>query len=169
MLAATTVLPRRAAAGATVMSMIQSQVLLLVGENASLIAEETAAGRNVVIVATADDETIIVTVAGAATTGTAGIAGAIPTIVSESTVRAGLGNKSHAEAGDSVVIYADLQTGLYDVAGGFSAGSTAGVGATINSIVLNNRVEALFGEKTTVIACDAGVGRHEGVLRSPTA
>ena len=36
-----------------------------------------------------------------------------------------IGVAADIEAGDSVLVSADLITGLYDVAGGFAAGSTA--------------------------------------------
>ena len=110
------------------------------------------AGSNVVITASAGDETIIVTVAGAGTTGAAGIAGAIPVIVSDSEVRASIGVAADIEAGDSVLVSADLITGLYDVAGGFAAGSTAGVGATVNTTVLENEVSATIADAARIIA-----------------
>ena len=142
-----------AAVGATVnVNVFEHKVLTLIGENAQLIAEALDAGKNVVITASASDETIIVTVAGAATTGTAGIAGAIPVIVSNSEVRASIGTAAHIEAGDSVLVSADMITGLYDVAGGFAAGSAAGVGATVNTAVLENNVSATIADAARVIA-----------------
>ena len=142
-----------AAVGATVnVNVFEHKVLALIGENAELIAEAMEAGSNVVITASAGDETIIVTVAGAGTTGAAGIAGAIPVIVSDSEVRASIGVAADIEAGDSVLVSADLITGLYDVAGGFAAGSTAGVGATVNTTVLENEVSATIADAARIIA-----------------
>jgi len=151
----------KAAVGATVnVNVFEHKVLALVGEHAELIADAVEAGRNVVILATAGDQTIIVTVAGGMTSGNVGIAGAIPVIVSQSSVRAGLGGFAKAYAGDSVVIYAELITGLYDVAGGIAIGSTAGVGITASTAVLNNTVEALVGDSAQLIAHAAASSEH---------
>jgi hypothetical protein len=142
-----------AAVGATVnVGVFDHKVQAIIGKNARLIAQNVATGRNVVILAQGKDQTILVTIAGAAASG-AGIAGTVTVVVGTTEIVAQVQDGTTVEAGDTVVIYADLDLGLYDVAGavGISA-SSAGVGATLSTMVLNNKVAAELGAHARAIA-----------------
>lgn len=142
-----------AAAGATVnVNVFEHKVRTLVGENAKLIAEKVEAGKNVIIMAKGKDQTILVTFAGAASTGS-GISGTISTLVGKDTVTSDIQQGTYIEAGDTVVVYADLDTGLYDAAGAIAASTgTNSVGATLSTLVVGNEVRSTLGNSVTAIA-----------------
>ena len=143
----------QAAVGATVnVGVFEHQVRAVVGKNAELIAESVSAGKNVVVLAQGDDETILVTFAGAASSGVA-ISGTITTLVGKTEVAAEVQDGTTLEAGDTIVIYADLEAGLYDAAGAVAiAAGNAGVGATVSTMVVENTVHADLGSMARAIA-----------------
>lgn len=141
------------AAGATVnVSVFEREVAAYVGQNASLVAGALSDGKNVIIVANGKDRAYLITAAGSAGTSST-ISGNIPTVVSKSTVKAEADSSSYIEAGDTVVIFADLDYRIYDIAPTVAAGTgTASVGATASTLVATNTVKANVGSGATIIA-----------------
>ena len=167
-----------AAVGATVNVVIFAQKALAeVGQYTILRAD-----RNIAVVADATHRSLIITAAGAAGTGIT-VAAAIPVVVTQSTVGARLGAHADAEAKDTVAVMANLDTKLYNIAGGVALTSgSAGVGATLSTLILKNTVYAdvqdyarVVGHANTTLTGLTGIAlynraeRRQGVVVAATA
>ena len=164
--------------GATISTAVFSNIVkALVGDNAVLTAlghvtsgQMTDVGvqlrnrderrRGVVIAATANEMVLMISISGAASTGSAAVAGVISTLVMKNVVMAKAGNNDEiraegtsgtyvAEGGGTetlesgVLIEADDDSCIIDVAGGLAvSGGSAGVGATVVVLVFNKTVLA---------------------------
>jgi len=144
----------KAAVGAAVnVGVFDQKVAVNVHNAAKLFAEDLSEGKHVIVMANGRNQTILATVAGAATSGNAALTGTIPVVVSQSTIESTLGNSVKVEAGDTIVVAADMDAGLYNAAGALAASmGTAGVGATISTMVVQNKVLATVGDSAKMIA-----------------
>ncbi len=157
-----------AAIGATItVSIFEHAVRAQAGDRTRLLAgaDSPAAGRNVLIRATGRDETILVAFAGGAASNLA-LTGTVTTVVGKTNASASVGDKAYLEAGDSVVVCSDLDTGLYVPAGAVSASGSASIGATVSTLVLENIVSSTLGDEVTAIAY-AGSGAANAGVKLP--
>ncbi|MDD3402964.1 MAG: hypothetical protein PHQ72_06365 [Hespellia sp.] len=148
-LAAATASGGDAAVGATVtVDVFSHMVHAVTGDGCILISQN----GDVLVQATGKDEILIVTVAGGLTSGTAGIAGAIPVITAASDVKAEIGTSNQVSAKGSVGVIADLISDIYNIAGSVAGGSKVGIGATVSTLVMENQVVARIMDYTRITA-----------------
>ncbi len=155
----------KAAAGATVtVSLLERDVAALVGHDAVLKASHQREGNNILILAQAKDGAYLLTVGGTVAGSGVTLVGNIPVILSQSTVRARVGDYASLTAGDSIVVHSDLDANLVNLAptAVLSTGN-ASVGATVSTLVLKNTVKATVGSSASLTAYAAnpsGKGGH---------
>ncbi len=155
---AATMTSANAAVGATInIGVFNNNVKSIVGDGADLEANGGASSLK----ALADATAVIVTVAGSAAVGggsQAAISGAIPVVVSRANVMATMGDNAEFDVlNGGLDVLARLTAENY-IIGGAIAGTTgaAGVGATLVTVVENNKIHALAGE-------GAGLSGDDGV------
>jgi len=137
--------------GASIHTQIFDQkVLAKVGSNATLTAKNASA----LVKASAENLALTFSAAGAAAgSGTATLSGAILTNVLRTEATAELGDAVTVTADDSIGVIADADTTTIAASGSVSAtGGTAGVGASINTLVMENVVQALAGNDVKLTA-----------------
>ena len=167
-----------AAVGATVSTVVQANtVKALVGNHAKLTANGIGTGisvpnradkrRGITVYANAKENIIMASVAAGAA-GTAAVNGVVNTLVIENTVMASVGENagltavvpSEDEEGENdeegpsadIIIEANDETDIIDLAGALSAAGTVGVGATVVTLVFGKNVEASVGSGSVLNA-----------------
>ena len=163
--------------GATVSTVVvQNQICTTIGDNVTLRAGAVGNGgvrlpnrsekrRGVILSANADTQVLMASVSGAAGIGTAGVSGVVNTLVLKNTVKATVGENGVIEAGYSeeeaeeasgddaeAAIESSDETDIYNLAGGISVGGSAGVGATVVTVVYDKSMEASVGAGGTLHA-----------------
>lgn len=163
-----------AAIGATInVNVFSRSVLASVGSGCHL----TATNGDIIVRALAQDWLLTLTAAGAASASSTAVAGSIPVVVGNSTVQALVGQSTTAHAGGSFGVIADLESNIYVPALSVSiSGGGASAGATLNTVVLQNLIEAIVAGGCTITA-NAGAagldvpnrtGKRKGVIVSAT-
>lgn len=148
-----------AAVGATItVDVMEHTVKAVTGEGCVLDA-----GGNVLISADGTDDIFLITAAGTVSaSGPAAVSGAIPVVISDSTIEATIGQANTVKADDSVGVFAVLNSDFYNIAGSMAAtGGTAGVGATIQTLVMENNILAQvldFSSITALASVSGGTG-----------
>ena len=146
-----------AAAGAAVtVGIFDNLVSARVGDGANLTSER----GSVITRADVVNDSLILTVAGGAAATTA-ISGAIPVIVSGSQALATVGSGAILYAYDTVAVLAAADEELVIAAGSLSGSGTAGVGATLSTLVGASTVLASIGDDCNItgkaLVADGGV------------
>jgi hypothetical protein len=168
------------AVGATVsVGVFGRSVTASVAENAVLTADQ----GNILVQARGHDFTLYITFALGAS-GNNAFAGTIPVVAARNLITASVGDNVKLTAGDSIGVIANLDTGLYTIAGGVAGSGSNAVGATISAAILENQVKTLGGKAAELFAKGlynsadpslAGIqlpnraARRRGVLVSATA
>ncbi|NCB91906.1 MAG: hypothetical protein EOM40_04945, partial [Clostridia bacterium] len=114
------------------------------------------ADGNVLIQALAKEQILMVIFTAGASAQLA-IAGNVPVVVNQSSVRAEItdGNSNNitkVTAGDSIGVIADASSGNYFIAGGLAGSGSTAVGATISTAVVNNTVKSLVGSFAQLVS-----------------
>lgn len=157
------------AVGATVSVNVLNRTVLATVASPSVI---TAENGSVLVRATGDEQILLVVFAGGAAGGNA-FTGVVPVIVNNSTVRSEFENGTKNEhtsvtAGDSIGVIASVDSGIYQIAGGLAGAGSNAAGASINTAVLKNNVQANVGTYTNLVITGApGAGAVSGGIQIP--
>lgn len=145
------------AVGGTVAAEVLSRKALVnVASNAHL-----QAGENLEVRSAIKDFNIMAQLSGSLSTGTAGVSGTIPVIISGNTGRIDIGQGAELVSGKAMDINAHYSARIYGVAGSLAASTgTAAVGATVQTVVLKNTIETLL-RKDSRLTAGSGVSSQD--------